>query len=118
MRYKKELKLILSEDNLSQPKRLIFTSDGADDAVDTTTLKDAQNFSKTYPIGTHIINVQQIANACWYYIKADKAVTLSIDSGSNRTLVADKPTESWEKFTAFTLITTEETRVTLAIAGD
>lgn len=117
MRYWKSSETILSEDTANQPKDIRFSKD--EEIVDLVTLKDGGGETKTYQAGTHVIDMGQISEGRWAYIKSDKEIDAVIDgSATPLTLIPNKPTELWAKFSSISLITTEATRITIAIAGE
>ena len=116
MRYYRKREIILSEDTLTEPKEIRFQQE--DDEIDLETLIDGGGNTKTYPTGTHSIDLSEITLGKWLYIKADKEITISIDAGPALTLIAGKPSEMWLEFASLSIVTTEDTRITIAIAGE
>jgi len=117
MRYARDSKVVLSEDNTSDPKFINFQA--KEEVSDLTSLLDSANRTKSYPIGTHVIDMGQIAEGRWLYIKpTDKDVSISLDGGAQMLFRSGKASEMWVTFTSLSMILTEATRVNLAIAGE
>ena len=116
MRYYKKSETVLSEDNATQPKDIRFQK--CDEITDSATLIDGGGSTKTYPVATHAIDMGNVTEGRWLYLIADKALTFSVSGGPAMTTIPNRPTEMWVKYTSLDITTTEETRVTIAIAGE
>ena len=116
MRLYTKRETILSEDTATVPVEIRFKS--ADEVTDLTLIKDGGGTTKTYAIGTHPISLTQITEGRWLYIKSDKAIVVKINSTNQFEIFPNKPFEGWLKFTQLDLVTTEISRITLAVAGE
>lgn len=117
MRYFRNLQIKLSEDTLTEPKQVRFSEDISNE-VDLVNLVDGGGDTKTYPIGTHDIDLSNISEGRWFFIKSSQEITISIDAGPSMTLIPNKASEMWMKFTSLSLTTTVESRITVATAGE
>jgi len=117
MKYFKTSEIILSEDTASVPKQIRFKE--CEEVVDLNLLKEGGGDTKSYPIGTAVIDMGQIAEGRWLYVKASEDIDLIIDgSATPLKLIKDKPVDMWHKFTSVSVTTTAVTRITIAIAGE
>jgi len=117
MRYFQKNETVLSEDTSTDPKDIRFKV--LEEIRDINVLiKDGGGDTKDYSIGAHAIDLAQITEGRWFYIKANKDITVSINGGAALTLIEDKPTSSWMRFTSLSLTTTVVTRITVAVAGE
>jgi len=116
MRYYKNSETTLSEDDSSQPKEIRFTD--CFTATETALLVDGGAETKSYPIGAHSVDMAQVTEGRWLYIKADKELLFSLSGGPAITLIENKATEMWVKFTSLDITLTDVTRVTIGIAGE
>ena len=117
MRFYKKNEVILSEDTTNDPKDIRFQK--TDDITDITSVIDGGGATKTYDTGTHSVAFGAISTVKWFYIYADKAIKIKLDSGPDIQLIAEKPAEMWAEVAAIDLVVdTADTRITVAIAGD
>jgi hypothetical protein len=117
MRFYKISQIILSEDAADPPKCQKFST--VDNLTDLTSLINEVSSTQTYAPAAHAIGFGEIAEVRWFYLKADKEVTVELNGGPAITLFADKPIEMWAKITSLTINTSDVsgTRMALAIAG-
>jgi hypothetical protein len=117
MRFSKTSSLLISEDLATEPKKIFFkreiqTSDLGE------ILKEIVVRSETFPTGSHTINLNNIAEGRWFYLYAENDVSVQFNGGSALTLRAKKEHELWATITSLVINTTEDTVVTVAIAGE
>jgi len=116
MRYYEKSLIIVSEDNINDPKEIRFKTDS--EGSDTTALTKNIDRSDDYATGSHTINMGNITSAKWLYLLPVQDITVKIDgSATPLSLIKDKPLKGWMKFTSLEITTTQETRVTINIAG-
>ena len=116
MRYYKKAQIVLSEDTSSEPKEIRFSAERT--LSELVQLKDVGGSTKTYSIGTHAIDLGQVAEGRWIYIESDKAITISINAGPAIELLPNLPSEMWVKYTSLSLTTTELSRISVGVAGE
>ena len=116
MRFYQKNEITLSEDTSTDPKKIRFKT--TDEVTETTALVDGGGDSKTYPIGTHAVDLGNITTGKWFYIYSDKAIKLNINGLGQLDIPADKASQMWADFTSLEIETTEESRISVAVAGD
>jgi hypothetical protein len=91
----------------------------SEDSIESSLLDDCICSTATYSVGTYPIDMDGVTTGKWFFIKADKAIAISLSGGAAITLLAGKPNRMFAEFTSFSVtVTTEETRITIAIAGE
>jgi hypothetical protein len=115
MRIKETTKIVLSEDTISDPKKIRYSEDFED--IDTTLLTESITKNDTLSTGTHVISMGNIAAGKFLCIKPDADLGISINGGATITIRADKVTKMWATITSLSLIATEATDVSLVLAG-
>ena len=127
MRFHRKATIVLSEDDVTSPKKLRFSEDlETIDNGSAAVLKDGGGSTITVPLNTtdFPIPMPQITTGKYLYLYADKAFTLKLHGagGPTRAMLQQKANEFWFDFLPATppLITTggEAVRLTYAVAGD
>jgi len=116
LRYYKKSEVVLSEDNSSQPKEIRFQD--CIEITDTTSLVDGGGNVKSYPTGTYAVDMSEVSEGRWLYLKGDQVFTFSLSGGPAIEAIPSKPIEMWVKYTSLSITTTQSTRVTIGIAGE
>jgi len=116
MRILEKVQATLSEDDVNDPKQIRFSQ--IYENVDLTQLKECLQRVESFPIGSHSIGMGNIAQGRWLFLKADKDIGVSINSGTVLTLRAGKATMMWVNFTSLDLVVSVVTVVTLLVAGE
>ena len=121
MRYYRKGTIVLSEDDLSNPKEIRF-QDRDRETTEKTIIKDGGGRSETVVAGTTDweIPLGNVAQGKWFFLYSDKAFKLKIDNGSDLQVAAGKPCEMFIDFTSLKITNdgTEDMRLTWAIGGE
>lgn len=117
MRFSKSSTLLISEDLAADPKKVflkreIQTSDLGE------ILKEIVVRNEVFPAGAHTINLNNIAEGRWFYLYAQNDVTVQFNGSPALSLRADKEHELWATITSLVINTTEDTAITVAVAGE
>ena len=117
MRYFKKIELVVSEDNVTSPKKIRF-QDKIESEIDTTLIVDLDPHIETFGVGVFSINISSFTTVNWFYFTADKDITIKFNGNSTAIIfTADKENEMWAQITAIEITTTESTRITYVIGG-
>lgn len=123
MRYHKTFSLVISEDEVTNPKKIIFEK--KDQIIEdklvgsiAALIGDLKVRRETFGIGAFVLSMENLTTARYMYIKADQIITIDFNGDSlPKTLVKDMASEFWMEFTAVTITTTVSTEITIAYGG-
>lgn len=116
MRISEKTKVTISHDTLGEPKSIRFSEDFED--IDFTLLKEVVVRQETFPVGSHVIQLNNIAQGKFLYIKPSKDLQVSINGASAQTFRGLKASKMWMTVTALTIITTDIQEVLIVCAGE
>jgi hypothetical protein len=122
MRYSREGTVILSEDDLTNPKEIRF-KDADRETIEKDVIKEGGG--QTQKIEKSTVDFElpmgKVAAGKWFFLYCDKEFTLKIDSGTARTMAAEKANEMWVGYTSLKISNpsaTDDMRLTWAIGGE
>lgn len=115
--------MIVSEDAASEPKQIRFAEEF--ETVDVTNLSECITRQESFPVGTHVISLGNIAQAKLLSIKPKAStvsgtVTMSINGSLTEIpLRAGKVSRLWTTFTSLSItVTGNPVEMLIVIAGD
>ena len=116
LRVLEEIKVLISEDNVSVPTEIKYQTDTS--VVDTTSITECVDSSSTFPIGTTVVPLGNIAAGKVLIIKPTTACQVDI-GGEVISLRANKRSIIWADFTAVSIIQALVTNsISILIGGD
>lgn len=116
MRLLEKSTLVVSEDTSSDPKNIRFSE--VVDMTDDTLLPESLVRQETYPVGTHVISLGNIAEARYLFIKPSANITIEVN-GSPISLRANKTFRGWITFTSLSLIVAgQPAQIVLFVGGN
>ena len=121
LRFKEATEIIISEDTTTNPK-FIRLKEAYED-IDLTNLAEVVSRQETFPIGTHAINLNNIAEGRFIYVKpitkTGGQVQLEINGSNALTLRNGKATKLWTIFASINLIVSgQSNEVLVVLAGE
>lgn len=116
MRFYEKSQLKISEDLLTDPKKIKFADDFED--TDAVLLKEIVSRFESFPIGTTAISLGNIATPKLLIIKPKNDVVIVLD-GNNYTVRGGKLSKIWISFASLSLtISTAANEISLVVAGE
>ena len=120
LRFKEETNIIISEDQTSNPKKIRFKEEFDD--VDLENLKEVSSRQESFPIGSHDIQLNNIAEGRFIYVKpigSTGTVQLEINGSNALTIKNGKATKLWTIFNQVRLIISgAANEVLIVVAGE
>lgn len=112
--------LLISEDQTTNPKKIRLQEQFDD--VDLTTLSEVNTRQETFPVGTHSIDLGNIAEGRFIYVKPianTGQVQLELNGSNALTLRNGKPSKLWTLFNQVNLIVSgNAAEVLIVVAGE
>ncbi len=116
MRVLEEIKVLISEDNVSAPTEIKYQTDTS--VADTASITECVDSSSTFPIGTTVVSLGNIAAGKLIIVKPTTACQIDI-GGEVISLRAAKRSIIWADFTAVSIIQAGVTnQISILIGGD